>query len=262
MADNDRSSVHPSATWAECVELLHKLDSLGRKPVSVAVLANAFGLKNAKTKSLQAKITASRLFGLITVKSGVIAMTDSGHDILHPTTADIRPLERACFVRPKLYRRLLESFDGKSLPREDLFENILVKEYGLSDISKKRASKCFQESAGELGFLINGVICSDAVDDDGSQAFEEGPLPESVACVDSQEGPNMRSVAASSPMQFAPSSSAESFISISAPASNGGLIEIRVPVNAEVADFELAKSLLDVFENRMKPVSEGGDSVG
>lgn len=261
MPATDRSVVHPSATWSECMELMERLDSLGRKPVATAVLAEAFGLKNPKTRSLQAKITSSRLFGLITVKNGVIAIADAGRDILHPTTTDLRPLERECFVRPKLYRDLLETFDGKSLPREDLFENILAREYGLSDISKKRAAKCFRDSAEELGFLVNGVIYNEPVKDemglpDDNSLLNDCDTPcERHETLQVEETPSV-------PSRPSPTSGADaaSSYSITAPALNGGFIEIRVPKDAEAADFELAKQLLDVFKNRAE--TERGDSVG
>lgn len=259
MAVSERSSIHPSATWAECIELINKLDSLGRKPVSNSVLAEAFGLKNPKTKSLQAKITSSRLFGLITVKNGAIALTDSGHDILHPTTSNVRPLEQDCFIRPALYSKLLEAFDGKSLPREDLFENILVKEYGLSEISKKRAAKCFKESAEELGFLVNGVVYSKGVQDDGQLANEESSSVKTD--VSSESDAVSRAVGAPAPAQLLSSGSDESSFTISAPVQAGGMIEIRVPVNAEASDFELAKDLLDVFEKRKRSAREEGGSI-
>lgn len=256
MSTGDRSNAHPSATWSECRELIEKLDEFGRKPVSTASLAESFGLKNPKTKSLQTKITSSRLFGLVSVKNGTIALTDSGRDILHPTTVDVRPLERECFARPKLYRELLGCYDGKSLPREDLFENILEREYGISSVSKKRAAMCFKESAEELGFLVNGVILNEGLEEGGSQSKEDsGEETRAPSGATTELSLENRSI----PKANATTSTVSHECYISVPATKSGSIEIRLPADASLADCELARQLLEVLIKKKKDETEGGD---
>lgn len=241
-----RSAHYPSATWTECLELIERLESLGRGGSSIELLAQAFNLKNPKTKSLQSKVSSSRLFGLISIKSGAVTLTEEGYALLHPTVPDVRPLELELFARPKLYKGLLEAYEGKSLPRRDLFENILVKDYGLSDASKTRAAQCFVESSEQLGVLSNGIISYQTACNGCSNVAEEmsnDAEPSDTSGAVSDEHSSEATV-----VSEAPTASSTPTFTLNIPVvSGGGYIEIRIPENAQASDLRMAREMLGVY---------------
>ena len=252
MASREKTVIHPSATWSETMDLLDKLASLGGRPSAVSILASAYGLKNPKTKSLQSKLTSARLFGLVTIKGGTVGLTDEGNALVHPTCDDTTSLKLSLFARPKLYAELIDAYDGRSLPRIDLFENILVKEYGISEVSKKRAAQCFIASAEELGVLVNGVVVyktalneaeDSSVSSDAARDVPEAPVTPS---------PEVLPAA----IQRRPASPA---MCISIPLSTGDdSIEIRIPKEASLFDLHMAQGMFDVY---LKSREKEGDMM-
>ena len=253
MSDQKRSARYPSAPWNECIDFIRKLDGLGARPVSLEILSQACGIKNPKTKSFQGKISSARMFGLIDVKSGTVSLSNEGHALLYPTEPDIRPLELELFARPRLYKDLLDTYEGKSLPRRDLFENILVKDYSLSDISKKRAAECFIASAEELGILVNGVISyNNAVD----SAETPTTAPASAASIEQQPATSTLVPAPETAIDKTP------VLTLSIPITTGeGFIEIRIPESAARTDLLMAQGMLNVYLQSKGISSEGGDRV-
>ena len=239
MSEQKRSARYPSATWEECKEFLAKLDGLGGNGASLDILAQACGLKNPKTKSFQSKISSSRMFGLIRIKDGTASLTDEGRSLLYPTEPDIRPLELVLFAQPKLYNDLLKAYESKSLPRRDLFENILVKDYGLSDVSKRRAAECFIASAEELGIMENGVVSYDAALDRSTNKPTASISPDSTESqldVESSDRP------------LAITADVNPVFTLSIPTADGnGSIEIRIPKSASTNDLLMARGMLDIY---------------
>lgn len=259
MAAREKTTVHPSAAWSEAMDLLNKLVSLGERPSAVSILANAYGLKNPKTKSLQSKLTSARLFGLIAIKGGTVELTDEGRAIIHPTQDDTTALKLKQFAKPKLYAALLDAYDGRSLPRIDLFENVLVKEYGISEVSKKRAAQCFIASAEELGIMVNGVLSYKTA---LSEAEEPSVAPSPDQSSDDSTGISSSATFAEPPR--IPSTSAEpQAMCLSIPISQGnGLIEIKIPKEASLFDLHMAQGMFDVYlKSKEKEVSMKADET-
>lgn len=252
----ERSMAHPSATWSECMSLIRELDGLGKGAVSLEVLASAFQIKNWKTKSFQSKITSSRQFGLINLKSGAVSLTEDAYTLLHPTVPDIRSAELSLFSRPDLYGKLLSAYEGKSLPRRDLFENILVANYGISDTAKKKAAEVFIASAEELGVLSNGIVSyNNAV----AAASDSTPLEssDSAAVSDASEAP----LEASGTVSIPQSSQSRSF-TLSIPSADGSCsIDISIPDGASADDLDMARDMLEIYARRMKG-QKREDSIG
>lgn len=244
MASREKTVVHPSATWSDAMDLLDKLASLGGRPSAVSILASAYGLKNPKTKSLQSKLTSARLFGLVTIKGGSVGLTDEGNALVHPTCDDTTSLKLNLFARPKLYAELIDAYDGRSLPRIDLFENILVKEYGISEVSKKRAAQCFIASAEELGVLVNGVVAYKAALTEAEESHSSLAPVQDMSV--SSEALSTSILPASSHHPSAPMGSPSMCISI--PVSHGdGSIEIKIPKEASLFDLHMAQGMFDVY---------------
>ncbi len=246
MSSRERSAAHPSATWSECMTLIKELDSLGKGPVSLEVLASAFNIKNWKTKTFQAKITSARQFGLINLKSGAVSLTDESRALLYPTVPDIRPIELSLFSRPSLYEKLLGSYEGKPLPRRDLFENMLVANYGISDAAKKKAAETFISSAEELGILRNGIVAYEEAVADSNRAPSEPSAPANSQILHDEE---------SEPIATAPvtNKNTKPLFTLSIPVSDGSRsIEIKIPEGASAADLDMAKAMLDVYGQRFE----------
>lgn len=243
----ERSMAHPSATWSECMDLIRELDGLGKGAVSLEVLASAFQIKNWKTKSFQSKITSSKQFGLIDLKSGAVSLTDDGYALLHPTVSNMRPAELSLFSRPDLYRKLLDAYEGKPLPRRDLFENMLVANYGISDAAKKRAAGAFIASAEELGVLSNGIISyNNAVAAVSSDSFADNPSE--AATTDPSTAMNQPAEVNSSTQ----TPRSRSF-TLSIPSADGSCsIDIRIPDGVSAEDLEMAKDMIEIYAKRLR----------
>lgn len=248
MTPRARSAVHPSATWSECLTLIRELDNLGRGGASLDMLASAFHIKNWKTKTFQSKITSSKLFGLIDIKSGAATLTADGHELLHPTTPDLRPLELELFSRPELYRRLISAYDGKPIPRRELFENILVANYGISDIAKKRAAAAFIASAEELGIIVNGIMSYETA----LNSSTEMNTPYRAIQDESDPVETKDPQASNIPAAHDEPSTYPHFFVMTIPVSTGtSCIEIKIPDDATASDLEMAKEIIGVYCKRL-----------
>lgn len=247
MSPRERSTAHPSATWSECLSLIKQLDELGKGPVSLGVLASAFNIKNWKTKTFQSKITSAKQFGLVSIKNGAINLTDDGYSLLHPTQPNMRPAELALFARPSLYGQLLTAYEGKAVPRRDLFENILEANYGISAAAKKKAAETFMTSAEELGILSNGIV---AYDDAVAAANRETAPNESDPVIE-QTIADIPSAATPAPIAAEPATCSSFVLRI--PISTGAeCIEIKIPDGAEPEDLEMAKEMIGVYSKRIQ----------
>ena len=66
---------------------------------------------------------------------------------------------------------------------------------------------------------------------------------------------------AAPPMSLSPKGPEVPAFSVNAPTSDGGVIEVRIPVTAKITDLELAKRLLEVFISNKKAELGEGDSI-
>lgn len=246
MSSRERSAAHPSATWSECMTLIKELDSLGKGPVSLEVLASAFNIKNWKTKTFQAKITSARQFGLINLKSGAVSLTEESRTLLYPTVPDTRPIELSLFSRPSLYEKLLGSYEGKPLPRRDLFENMLVANYGISDAAKKKAAETFISSAEELGILRNGIVAYEDAVAASNRTPSEPSVPADSQVLHDDESEPIAAVTV-------PNKTTTPLFTLSIPIAGGPCcIEIKIPEGASAADLDMAKAMLEVYSKRLE----------
>ena len=158
MGTREKSNLYPNATWEDCFEFSKTISSFNLKAVSYSEVAKKYGLTSTTTKSFTGKISSSKQFGLITTSSGSIQLTDLAKKLIYPTS-DIRQLKIESFKLPPLYEKIIAAYDGKALPNQEIFENILMSEYKIAKNVKSHAAKCFFESANQLELIKGGILC-------------------------------------------------------------------------------------------------------
>jgi len=163
----EKSPLYPAATIEECYEFIKTIDSLGGKVVSYSSILEAMGLTSQYTKSFLNRVGASKQFGLVTTGSSTAQLTDMAKKILYPIGNDsVVELLRECIDKPPLYAKLIERFNGKAIPQKAQLSNILMNEYRIIKNSKDNAAECFVNSVEHLGFIVNGVLCMESMEDD------------------------------------------------------------------------------------------------
>lgn len=249
MAEHERSSQYPGATWGECMELIKKISSFSLKAVSYQELAKQYGISNPATKSFMAKIGAAKQFGLITtVQGSTLQLTDASKKLLYPTGEPVRSIELQCFARAPLYAKLISKYDGVALPPKALLANILMNEHRITRSVKDTAAKCFLESAEELGLIRGGVLCYSEP--------EQKPKTTEQSATEAVESEPQTSVAASpAPMAKLPetpvlAAGEADYITQSIPFASGKIARFIIPVDATEDDLLLLHDMLDVLLKR------------
>jgi hypothetical protein len=143
--------------------------------------ALATGLKTtAKASKFLRTVAAAGYYGLIERKSGVSKVTQLGKRVVAPTQeGDDRAALAEAFQHPQLFKDLLERFAGRTLPRRDLFQNILHTEHGITLAAAPDAASVFLESGLAVGRLA-------AEDDDTIRVLGEAPPPPPPGPADDQ----------------------------------------------------------------------------
>lgn len=252
MAQKSRSATYPAKTWEECLDLLDKIDAMGVSAISTDEAAKEYGLQSARTKSFQYRISAAKQYGLISVRNDVISLTSIAQDIIHPTEESTIHLERECFANPPLHKKLLQTYDGKPIPRRDLFENILVRDYGISEGAKKIAASCFVKSAEHLGLIVGGVLSYSQHTEQSAKeprGREDRDVPET--------SPAGHTIMAANPSTNHPSTSQPETIYQRFPLRSGGTVEISIPATATKEELSSIKKVLDIFLEGAFTVNDG-----
>ena len=255
----EKSSSYPATTWAECKSLLERFETLGVSVISTSELAKEYGLSSSHTKSFQYRLSTARQYGLVDVRNQTVSLTELGKDVLHPSKEDARRLELQCFANPPLHKALLQKFDARPIPRIDLFENVLVREFGIAEGAKKRAAECFMETATELKIIAGGVFCYahvlESLDDDcgdGTFAGTHG-LDASVDFADKPRADTRTQNVTVAP----PRQAAEIGVIVQRiPLEGGGVLEFSVPVTATADELLMARDIFDILLQRRFGVGE------
>ncbi|MFB0543287.1 MAG: hypothetical protein ACETVR_00750 [Candidatus Bathyarchaeia archaeon] len=121
-------------------------------------------LKLSSTSSgFQGRISSAKHFGLLTTKANIVKTTDLAKKILLPTSqVEVKQGLSEAFLTFSVFKLLCEKFQNSVLPERSILENILVRQYGISDASKKVAYDVFIESgkfADQLSETDQGIMC-------------------------------------------------------------------------------------------------------
>ena len=164
-----RSTAHPGLTIHEAARVARAVEEGGGKLSDEAL---ATGLKTtAKASKFLRSVAAAGYYGLIQRKGGTSTVTDLGKRVVTPTReGDDRAALAEAFGHPQLFKELLQRFDGRTLPRRELFHNILHTEFGITLAAAPEAAKVFVESGLGVGRLA-------AEDDETINVVGEAPPP-------------------------------------------------------------------------------------
>ena len=103
------------------------------------------------------KLSATRMFGLITVSGGKVELTDLGFSVLDSDESRQKKARAEAFLSVQLFRKVYDDFRGRQLPPRPFgLEQAFVK-YGVSSNQKTTARLTFDKSAQQAGFFPNGT---------------------------------------------------------------------------------------------------------
>lgn len=154
-AKMEKSTLYPSCALQDCIEFIKLIDTLGGKGADEGTILASLKLKSPSTSSYWRKSSSAKQFGLVNKKGSYWEIADIGRRILYPTGGETekQKLRLQAFLSPKLYAQLKERYDGKQLPTQETFANVLINEYGISKVAKDRAAEVFFDSAKYAGVL-------------------------------------------------------------------------------------------------------------
>ena len=249
MAEREKSALYPGATWAECIELIKKINSFNLKAVSYQELAKKYGLSSTTTKSFTAKIGAAKQFGLVTTAQGnTIQLTDASKQLLYPTGESVRGVELTCFAQAPRYSKLISKYDGMALPAQELLANILMNEYRITRSVKDSAAKCFLESAEQLELIKGGILCYTDAENEPEEPTAKQPVTEETDIPTQVIAPPTPSAAAQ--VVQVPVPGEADYITQAIPFTSGKIARFIIPVDATEDDLLLLHDMFDVLLKR------------
>jgi len=157
----NRSTAYPGITLEKAIEATKQLrDNLGMTPFSRDSAATALGYKAVSGASVQ-KVSACVHFGLLTRKGNAYTQSELANQMFRYVDDEERVAAiKAAVQTPSLYSKLISEYDGKALPK--MLDNILVRNYGITERVAKDVANIFEKSVLFAGLLQNGIITADA----------------------------------------------------------------------------------------------------
>jgi len=153
----ERSSSYPGVTLEAAIgytETLRK--NLGSTAFSRESAAQALGHPSINGTSIK-KTAACVHFGFLTRQGNTYRQSELSDKYFNPTSeAEQNEALMEAIQAPTLYGKLLTELNGKSLP--GMLENVLTRNYGITEKASAQAAKDFRSSAEFAGVLVNGVI--------------------------------------------------------------------------------------------------------
>lgn len=164
-----RSTAYPGLTIQEAERVARAVEEGGGRLSDEAL---ASGLKTTtKASKFLRSVAAAGYYGLIERKAGVSTVTSLGKRVVTPTQeGDDEAALAEAFEQPQLFKDVLERFAGRTLPRRELFQNVLHSEHGITLAAAPDAARVFLESGLAVGRLA-------AEDDDTVKVLGESRLP-------------------------------------------------------------------------------------
>ena len=153
----ERSASYPGVTLESAIgyaETLRK--NLGSTAFSRESAAQALGHPSINGTSIK-KTAACVHFGLLTRQGNTYRQSVLSDKYFNPTSEAERSEALVEAIQsPILYGKLLTELNGKSLP--GMLENVLTRNYGITEKASAQAAKDFRSSAEFAGVLVNGVV--------------------------------------------------------------------------------------------------------
>lgn len=150
----ERSTRYPGVALADALEFVRSVDARGLAGLPSAELAAALGVKNVRTNTFSARLSAARQFGLLKARDEGYAATPLALSILHPVNpAEVSRHLRRALVEPPLYASLAARYAGKVVPEAAILANVLLHHEGITASAKEAAAANFLDSAEFAGAL-------------------------------------------------------------------------------------------------------------
>ncbi|MDP2647908.1 MAG: hypothetical protein Q8P35_01550 [Candidatus Yanofskybacteria bacterium] len=172
----ERSTAYPGITLEESISAVEQLSTnLGSGPYSREAAAQALGYKGLSGASAS-KVAALIHFGLLEKTGNTYSQAQLARRILFPVSdEDKRAAIVEAALSPRLYKNLVEKYDGKSLPAQ--LNNILIHDFGIIAASSAGAAATFRSSLKFAGLLANGVVTRQAKALPSLPLQDEGQVP-------------------------------------------------------------------------------------
>ncbi len=155
-----KSKEYPAYSLQETIDFIDKLKGypLG-KPISYTNAAKEIKV-STNTKSFKYLLSSARQFGLIETSPGQkLTITECGQSFQYPTdTLVAKELKLKCFKHPVLYKALFDLYEEKSIPPQNILENVLIQECGIAPNATEIAARVFLETAEQVGAIISGIL--------------------------------------------------------------------------------------------------------
>jgi len=146
------SIVFPYFDLDEAVKIAKAVFELHGSSCSVDQIA-AHLRESPNSSSFRGKVSAAKIFGIITGSQGTITLTPLGSQI-----ADQQQEQRAradAFLRVPLYKAIFDKFRNAALPPDNGLESAMVS-LGVAQKQKERARQIFSRSAQQAGYFQFG----------------------------------------------------------------------------------------------------------
>lgn len=144
--------VFPYFALAEAAEVARVVHSTYGGRCEVDQLAGTLKQK-ASSGAFRLKLSATRIFGLVTVSSQTVSATDLGSAVADERTAASALAE--AFLRVPLYSALHERFRNRTLPNDKGLEAAIL-DLGVAPKQVTAARQALQRSAETAGFFAHG----------------------------------------------------------------------------------------------------------
>lgn len=148
----------PKESIENALKLAKAIKKDGREgAIENTILGSAIGLKPGGVQ-YRTLVNAAVCYGLIkgSGSSSTLSLTQLSKDILYPIEHIDEKVElRRAFNNIDLFAQLIEEYNGKELPKGELFSNILMERYQLPENSTKKCIEIFKENAEYVGLIQN-----------------------------------------------------------------------------------------------------------
>lgn len=246
-----KSSLYPSYSIDDIIEflMLTKGYPAGRA-IAYDAMAEACGLKSSYTKSLKYKISSAKQFGCITTNNRTLSLTDLGLALLNPISNDELQQSKVNAVkRPSLYQRLIERYENHELPRQNTLENILVREYRITESSKRIAAETFLKCMHEVGADCAGVLSFSGIDviPEGTSSSIDINTDFDSKEVQTDQSQTNESVYSNLSMTHLVQDDEEYEAPLTIPMGKQRKAVLYMPVNADTRDAEYVKNMINMM---------------
>jgi hypothetical protein len=152
--DRERSTIQfPYSDLDDAAVLAKAIFNQGGGTGALDQVAAWVGHDAINSGAFRSKLNSARIFGLITIERGQVAVTAIGRRIADPERE--KAARADAFLEVPLYRKLHEKHQGGKLPDPKGLETDIA---GLGVAPKQvvRARQTFQRSAEQAGFFVHG----------------------------------------------------------------------------------------------------------